>query len=86
MLEPGPCELMIQGKTYLALKRAAFGQMWQQHVICGHSFEDSKIGFVIAHSDYTVCICVCDSDAATLDGELATKMKQMMASYKAAGF
>jgi hypothetical protein len=78
---------VIGGIEYRIMRRAAFGEGDQQHVIFGRSKDkDSKTGCVIAHSDYTVCAGVYDEEANQKDGALSLQMQQLMQAYKGSGF
>merc|ERR1711918_130374 len=70
--ESNPFKLVIGGNEYRIMRRAAFGEGDQQHVIFGRSKnKDLKTGSVVAHSDYTVCAAVYDEEAGQKDGAVA---------------
>jgi hypothetical protein len=85
--ESNPFKLVIGGIDYRIMRRAAFGEGDQQHVIFGRSKDkESKTGCVIAHSDYTVCAGIYDEEANQKDGPLSLQMQQLMQAYKGSGF
>ena len=76
--EANPFKLVIGGIDYRIMRRAAFGEGDQQHVIFGRSRDkESKTGCVIAHSDYTVAVGVYDEEANQKDGGLSLQMQQI---------
>merc|ERR1712159_196490 len=87
MDETNPFKLMVGGKDYRIMRRAAFGEGDQQHVIFGRSKDkDMKTGCVLAHSDYTVAVGVYDEEQGATDGALSVQMQNLMTAYKSSGF
>merc|ERR1711988_620233 len=82
-----PFKMMIAGQDYRIMRRNAFGEGDQQHILFGRSKnKDKKTGCCIAHSDYTVCLGVYDEDEGQREGTLSVAMQQLMTAYKSGGF
>merc|ERR1711918_331075 len=82
-----PFKMMIAGKDYRIMRRAAFGEGDKQHIVFGRSKDkDKKTGCVIAHSDYTVTVAIYDEEQNQRDGALSVQVQQLMMAYKSGGF
>merc|ERR1712072_158558 len=78
---------MVGGNEYRIMKRIAFGDNDEQHVVLGRSKnKEWKTGCVMAHSDYTVCVAVYDEDEKQKDGAVQLAMTQLMQAYKSGGY
>ena len=84
--EANPFKLVIGGIDYRIIRRAAFGEGDQQHVIFGICKDSLGTGCVIAHSEYTVCAGIYDVGSNQMDDPLCLQMQKLMTAYKGSGF
>merc|ERR1712054_116121 len=73
----GSLVLKIAGEEFRIIKREAFGDEDQQHLIVAKTkTQGSKKGALIAHANYTVCVSLFDDDAGFPEGGASVKLQQ----------
>merc|ERR1719446_58663 len=80
-------KLIIAGDEYRIIKREAFGDEDQQHLIVAKTKTGgSKRGALISHANYTTVVTIFDEDKGYPEGSASVKLQQYSQAILAAGY